>query len=207
MVATQKTAVDPHFLLDVEQASSQNPDASYHEVPSDDYFGAYAEPFDVIYLDGLHTLEQTLRDFTSALELLTPRGVIVIDDVLPNSHFAALPDLDEFLTFRAANYVAEDSWMGDVYRLVFMIDSFFQQVSFRTTEDNHGQLVVWRAPRPSVTERRIEDISRLGFEALLKQGDVLRRAPLHVIRAEVVVWREQANVGTVVTAANGAEPA
>jgi hypothetical protein len=192
--ASQKSAVDPHFDFNVSAARRDNPQASYHEVSSDDYFGSAhaAREFDVIYLDGLHTLEQTLRDFTSALELLAPGGVIVIDDVLPNSHFAALPDVDEFLWHRHANFVLDDSWMGDVYRLVFMIDSFFQQVSYRTTADNHGQLVVWKAARRSVTERKVEDIARLGYEAVLKEADVLRRAPLHLIHAEVVAWREQA---------------
>src|ERR1022692_2180630 len=62
--AKRKVAVDPKFAI-----SPENREASdvvvYHEVTSDIYFGELAssdEQFDVIFLDGLHTLEQTLRD-------------------------------------------------------------------------------------------------------------------------------------------------
>ena len=47
--------------------------------------------FDVIYLDGLHTVEQTLRDLLNALPHLQPQGVIVIDDVRPPTDLAAHP--------------------------------------------------------------------------------------------------------------------
>jgi hypothetical protein len=62
--ARRKVAVDPRFRFDVAAARKENPSASYHEVPSDVYFGTIVDPgerFDVIYLDGLHTAEQTLR--------------------------------------------------------------------------------------------------------------------------------------------------
>ena len=74
--ASRKVAVDPRFRFKVAEARSGDaPEAEFHEVPSDEYFGRIADPderFHVIFLDGLHTLEQTLRDFTNALEFLAP---------------------------------------------------------------------------------------------------------------------------------------
>ncbi|HET6197695.1 MAG TPA: hypothetical protein VFE12_18170, partial [Acetobacteraceae bacterium] len=61
----QKIGVDPAFLFDVN-AYQGNPDIGLYQISSDEFFGrlpAGKGRFDVIYLDGLHTFEQTLRDF------------------------------------------------------------------------------------------------------------------------------------------------
>jgi predicted O-methyltransferase YrrM len=65
----------------------------YHKTISDIYFGELAssdEKFDVIVLDGLHTFEQTLRDLLNSEAYLKPNGVVIIDDVMPNSYQASL---------------------------------------------------------------------------------------------------------------------
>jgi hypothetical protein len=187
--AARKVAVDPRFLFDVAEAEIAHPESTFAQVTSDSYFGSAGdETFDVIYLDGLHTLEQTLRDFTNALERIRPTGVIVIDDVFPNSNFAAMADFAEFRRLRAAGIVKRGSWMGDVYRLVYMIETFFQSVSFRTTAENHGQLVVWKAQRPAVPERSVEEVARLTYEQVLTDNQVFRRQSLDEIVADVRAW-------------------
>jgi hypothetical protein len=191
--AARKVAVDPHFQFDVSEAESAHPEATYHQVPSDEYFGSRARgQFEVIYLDGLHTFEQILRDFTNALELITPDGVIVIDDVIPNSYFASMSNASEFWALHAGGFVQRAFWMGDVYRLVFFIDTFFQQVSFRTVEENHGQLVVWKNVRESVPERTVEEVARLPYERVLSERAVFRPAPVADIVDEVASWKAAA---------------
>lgn len=163
----RKVAVDPKFRFDVAEARKANPHCTYHEVPSDVYFGELADPadrFEVIYLDGLHTVEQTLRDFTSALFFLAPGGIILIDDVRPISYATSLPDRKTARQLRKALDTGEHGWMGDVYRLVFFIETFFQQISYRTVADNYGQLVTWRGRRDSVPDRKIEEVGRLPYE-------------------------------------------
>lgn len=186
--ASRKVAVDPVFDFDLEAARASQPEAQYHEVTSDEYFGRIAglsDRFDVIFLDGLHTLEQTLRDFTSAIPFLAPRGVIVIDDVVPDSHFAAIRDLTVFRTLRHNNIATSASWMGDVYRVVFFIETFFQQFSYRTVADNHGQLIVWPARRTSVPERLVEAVARTTYEDVLLQPDAFRFLPFADILNEL----------------------
>ena len=186
--ASRKVAVDPHFDFDVEAARASQPEALYHEITSDEYFGRVAAPsdrFDVIFLDGLHTLEQTLRDFTNALPFLAPKGVIVIDDVIPDSHFAAIRDLAVFRKLRHSNIATSASWMGDVYRVVFFIETFFQQFSYRTVADNHGQLIAWQARRTSVPERSVEAVARTAYEDVLLQPDTFRLLPFADILGEL----------------------
>lgn len=183
-----KVAVDPKFRFDVEAASRANPQSVYHQVTSDRYFGAIADPedrFDIVYLDGLHTVEQTLRDFNNALFFLAPGGVIVIDDVRPRSYASSLPDLETVAALRQALNLTEKAWMGDVYRLVFFIETFFQQISYHTVTETHGQLVAWRGRRESLAERRLEEVGRLPYESIVTGKASFRYAPFATVLKEL----------------------
>lgn len=183
--AARKVAVDPVFLFDVEAAKRAQPHAEFHEAPSDRYFGEIAEAgerFDLILLDGLHTFEQTLRDLLNAVERLNPQGLIVIDDVRPDSELAALPSRDEATARRDAGEPWDRHWMGDVYRLVYFIDSFMQGWSYRITPDM-GQLVMWRQARGGVQERSVEAIAGLSYADMLARSEVFRTTPFHEIQA------------------------
>jgi Methyltransferase domain len=189
--ATEKVAVDPEFRFDASAPDRQLPGVSYHEVTSDEYFGSivgHDQLFDVIYLDGLHTVEQTLRDLMNSLAYLQPQGVIVIDDVRPPTELASIPDRREFFRVRhAAGRDDEQAWMGDVFRLVYFIDTFCQQLSFRVIDNNHGQAVVWRRRRSAVPHRSLAGVGGLTFAELERNQEVLRLAPFGEIVREVRV--------------------
>lgn len=186
--AATKVAVDPVFEFDHEDPARVVPGVEYHPVTSDHYFGTVVEPdrqFDVIYLDGLHTVEQTLRDVTNALHHLQPRGVILIDDVRPSSHLAAIPDRQLFFEIRNRLGQTAQDWMGDVFRVVLAIETFFQHLSYATVADNHGQAVVWRARRTTVPERGLAAVGAWSFEDLLLHEEALRLASLEEILAQL----------------------
>jgi len=183
--ATRKVAVDPQFLFDTKAFTAGQ--AEFHEVQSDVYFGQIIgadEQFHVIYLDGLHTFEQTLRDLLNAIAHLAPHGVIVVDDTVPTSYEASIPGLGFFHAVREVAAVKDANWMGDVYRLVFFIQTFMQQFSYATIEENHGQTVLWREPRPSerIVPRDMEAITRLEYGHVLLESKTFERRPL----AEIV---------------------
>jgi hypothetical protein len=79
-----------------------------------------------------------------------------------NSCPRSLPDWQMAVRVRAAvdPWARDLSWMGDVYRLVFFIQSFFQQYRYATIQDNHGQLVVWR------DRRAADDVKLRGLETV-----------------------------------------
>jgi hypothetical protein len=192
--AVTKVAVDPKFGFDERPVRPAGCTVAYHEVPSDTYFGTIitrADRFDVIYLDGLHTFEQTLRDLINAVNFLSPHGVIVIDDVRPNSYPASLPEPADMRATKAFLGMDNDhAWMGDVYKLVFFIDTFFQQFSFATIEDNYGQLVMWRDARSEVPLRDIDFFSRLQFMHCVTEQQAFHLMPFSRILIEV---KEAAN--------------
>jgi hypothetical protein len=177
--AAHKVAVDPVFQI---KEGGREPASEYYEVTSDKYFDdldTNIVPFDVIYLDGLHTFEQTLRDLMNALDFLRPDGVIVIDDVRPNSYSSGLPDLNETYAVRRATQDHDLSWMGNVYRLVYFIQSFLPRFNYATVADNHGQLVMWRGKRdPALfVPRQVEDIARMEFRHLINELPALNLLP------------------------------
>lgn len=187
--ATSKVAVDPVFDFDVAERQAAHPEASYHQVTSDEYFATVVAPdqqFDLIYLDGLHVVEQTLRDLMNALHHLAPQGVIVIDDTHPPTYLASLPDRQNY--FRVRRWLGDDdklAWMGDVYRLVYFIETFCPHLSYATIANNHGQTVVWRARRTTVPERALREVAELTFEQMVLLEEHLRLAPFGRIHREL----------------------
>lgn len=187
--APRKVAVDPVFRL--QPPPDQRPPVpgtDYHEVTSDDYFASIVgrdEQFDVIFLDGLHVYEQTLRDLMNALDHLSPRGVVVVDDTHPPSHLCALPDRDEYFAVR--DYIGETDkrWMGDIFKLVWFVDTFCPHLTYRTISDNHGQTVFWRTPRADVRQRSLREVADLTFEQMVVHEDVLQLRPWREIRREL----------------------
>ena len=50
---------------------------------SDEFFKKNRQNFDIIFLDGLHTYEQTIKDIDNGLRFLNTNGVILVHDCLP----------------------------------------------------------------------------------------------------------------------------
>jgi hypothetical protein len=120
-------------------------------------------------------------------------GVILIDDILPSFYHTSLPDR------RVANLVRDatksgsgSEWMGDVYRLVFFIQSFFQQYRYATVMlGNYGQLVVWKERRrPNLlVPRGISAVGALPFENTVTEVDAYNKAPLSTILE--LIWKNK----------------
>jgi hypothetical protein len=186
--AAYKVAVDPNFVFDLDSARNQNPHCLYYEVTSDYYFGHLAsreQKFDVIYIDGLHTFEQTLRDLLNALSYLKKGGVVVIDDVKPDTYSASLrlQAEERLLKKTLAHEAIKESWMGDIYKLVFFIDVFMQQYSYRTVQENHGITVTWEETRSEINDHdcQMEWICGLQFKDTILHQSRYQWEPLSQI--------------------------
>lgn len=189
--AAKKIAVDPIFRFDVPEPRITD-SVEYHEVTSDAYFGSLkrSDKFDVIFVDGLHTNEQTLRDLLNAIEHLSEDGVVVIDDVLPSSYAASLDvqaDAEFFRNTVNRERFDGDNWMGPVYRVVYFIATFMQSFRYATITENHGQTILWRSIRPSPDgeDRTLESIARLSFIEMLHSMEVMNIMPYADILAEI----------------------
>lgn len=190
--AAEKVAVDPKFLFDHEAVAAELPGTSFHETTSDDYFASIATQeteFDVIYLDGLHTSEQTIRDLVNSISFLNSHGVIIIDDVFPSSYSASMHDRAETRILLKSTGDSSGAWMGDVYRLVFFVESFCQQFSYGTVNNNHGQLIMWREPRQLLPTRTLREVGEKAYKDLFMEKESFRCASLDVILEKIKAAR------------------
>jgi hypothetical protein len=168
-----KVAVDPKFRFKVQDYASQN--TIFHEVTSDLFFSKLAPiygEYDLIYLDGLHTFEQTFRDFCASLCYAHARTIWLIDDTHPTGRLAAIPDHQFVKRSRKVLRIKDARWMGDVFKAVFAIHDFFPQFSYATFPE-HGQTAIWLETRENFlpTWNSLEKISRLSYGDFLKFRD------------------------------------
>ena len=79
------------------------------EKMSDDFFNSNTEMFDIVFIDWLHTFEQSLKDLINASRCLNEWGIIIMHDCLPWNEDMASP---------VSNGGA---WNWDVYKTVIRV--------------------------------------------------------------------------------------
>ena len=116
------------------------------KLESDNFFAKNITIFDIVYLDGLHTYEQTLRDLINTFNVVSDSGVIIIDDTIPIDEYSALPDPKEAYKSRLEfSNSDETSWHGDVFRVVSVVGEW--NISFlriaTITDLSNPKTVLW----------------------------------------------------------------
>jgi hypothetical protein len=192
LIAANKVAVDPDFRFSITDAAKSDKTAKFYSMVCDDYFlkaCGREERFDVVFLDGLHTFEQTLRDLMNSIACIKPGSIIIIDDVLPDGYSASISNYSEFHRFHAASGEKNGNWMGDVYRLVYFISAFMPMYSYATVAENHGQIVMWRDPRPIELDMSVEAVSRVSYCDVVLDMKPFNIKPFKDIMNLIVEWR------------------
>ena len=163
-----KTGVDPNLMFNRLLVR----DVTLHRKTSDEFFRRLSKDvlYDLIFLDGLHTFEQTARDFVNAVEHLKPGGIIVIDDVVPNSEAKTHPNREEAKRRQIVEAGSSDGeWFGDVWKLPVAISELYsgyldvETVGFGPC----GQAVVRQLnthfPLPRIPEKAFSEFRELVF--------------------------------------------
>lgn len=143
-----KTAVDPTFLFDLDLAP-QGESVEYFQISSDSFFGEIRRDrkYDLVFLDGLHTWDQTYRDFCNTLLITHDQSIIILDDIFPCDVFSCNRDQVEAVMMR--QFMTRDpsnAWHGDTYKVIPLIRTFHPLLSFCTIiTDGNPQALVWRS--------------------------------------------------------------
>lgn len=170
----EKIGVDPLPAFDWRAELAA--DFVIHEMSSDEYFSSYSSAsFDLIFVDGLHTFEQSFRDFCTTLLLSNRKTVWVIDDTVPEDYASTMRTLERCYLVRRHAGAESVSWHGDVFKVIFAIHDFFINFDFRTIVDKgNPQTIVAFSPRSDFRPRwnSLEAISRLDYTDYLQNNIV-----------------------------------
>ena len=144
-----RTGVDPLFRFDWR--SQHNKDGTqFHECTSDEFFHDLdpSTRYDLIFVDGLHTFEQTYRDILHALRHSHAGTVIAIDDTIPSDVYSTCRDQQECYELRRRGTALEDRrWHGDTFKVVPLIAAFNNDLRLITLIDGGNPwTLIWRPP-------------------------------------------------------------
>ena len=117
VICENKSGVDPHKGGNIR-------------LTSDSFFEVNKTYFDLVFIDGLHTYEQVLKDVNNSLKFLNKGGVIALHDMFPrNWKECFMPP------------VTLGDWTGDVWKLGFS-DFRSCDLEFVLVEADHGLGVI-----------------------------------------------------------------
>jgi len=122
----RKTGVDPsprRVLAEWEM----------HQMTSDAFFATNTSKFDLIFIDGLHTSDQVIKDIFNALAALAKNGVIAVHDCNPMTEEAQVRD---------RGVASKGEWSGDVWKAIVFFRKSLSDVFCRVFPFDHGVAVI-----------------------------------------------------------------
>lgn len=142
-----------------------------HRMGSDEFFKKYqGNPFDLIFIDGLHEQKQFVRDVLNSLSVLHQHGVIVAHDCLPQKKEHQL-NVQEFQRKYEADPPNGYAWNGDVWKGFTEVRTW-NEVDSCTFDAHCGYGLVIKRPNTSYL-RMVPEV--LDWEAYKEYKEILLR--------------------------------
>lgn len=177
--AKRKFGVDPNYFfakraLLKSWLKKSNRTQRMFRCTSDHFFLHHAAQvcekgeFDLIFIDGMHTYEQSLQDAVNSLNFLKRDGRIVFHDCNPWSEESAQPHIPS----------GKVSWNGDVWKTIFHLRQHQEIFECFTYEADEGLgILKWRnnasdlippelSPQPSIKNLTYADLQKKRNEYL-----------------------------------------
>jgi len=117
---------------------------------SDEFFINNKKKFDIIFLDGLHTYEQTIKDIDNSLKFINEKGVIVIHDCLPKKIWNQIVP-------RIYGH-----WNGDVWKAIVHSRTYIQAETYTCMAD-HGLGMIFKRKNRNCLELKEKNFKNLKF--------------------------------------------
>lgn len=142
---------------DYKAGIDPNVDCKYR-MTSDDFFRNYqGERFDLIFADGLHTAEQTLRDINNALNFITENGFVVVHDCNPASEEMQWPI--ERLSPDAFWHPGwcKITWCGDVWKAFAKLRATRPELGMYVVDIDFGVGVINKSSQKLFTKKIVPE--------------------------------------------------
>ena len=122
---------------------------------SDEFFKSNNDKFDIIFLDGLHTYNQTIKDINNSLEHLNSNGIIIIHDCLPKKIWNQIVP-------RMYGH-----WNGDVWKAI-VESRTLSDIDTYTCIADHGLGVIFKRKNRNLLNLKIKNFEKLKFSEYYK---------------------------------------
>jgi len=133
---------------------------------SDEFFNSNTEKFDIIFLDGLHTYEQTIKDINNSLKFIKSSGVIVIHDCLPKKIWNQIVP-------RIYGH-----WNGDVWKAIVHSRTYLNADTYTCIAD-HGLGLIFKRKNKNLLEIKIKEFKKLKFSDYYKNHKIFMNLISH----------------------------
>ncbi len=117
---------------------------------SDEFFKSNKTFFDIIFLDGLHTYSQTIKDIDNSLKFLNEHGVILIHDCLPKKIWNQIVP-------RMYGH-----WNGDVWKAI-VHSRTYEHADTYTCATDHGIGIIFKRKNKDRLVLSINNFKELKF--------------------------------------------
>jgi hypothetical protein len=174
--AAHKMAVDPAFKIPPGRKlkyfvkNTANFNNHYFEQTSDDFFASKSDFLEdhkpkIVFVDGLHTYEQSLRDVINSLAYLEPGGIVLMHDCNPLTEAAASPaDSMDHAKTEIQEY--RGIWNGEVWKAIVHMRSLHPELEVFVLDCDHGIGVVKRGKPHNTLNYSAEEIRQLSYKDL-----------------------------------------
>ena len=146
-----KTNVDPFFDKRSGQTDHFLP---INMMTSDEFFASNKEKFDIIFVDGLHTFEQTLTDIMNSLECLNEGGIVIAHDMLPPTEWHQ----------RDSNEKEGGEWNGTCWKAVAYLRTTNPNLTIHTVDSDWGTAII-RKGESKLFEKKFDEIDYSFFRS------------------------------------------
>lgn len=117
-----------------------------HEMTSDEFFDQNKNTYDIIFVDGLHTEEQTHKDILNSLKILNEHGSIVVHDCLPHA--------EEFIQI---------CWNGTVFRSIIDLRYNQKDVTIKVVDTDNGCGIIQRGKQELYNKVPLEEAKTYAY--------------------------------------------
>jgi hypothetical protein len=169
-----KVGLDPHFTFTWKFRAywtlryPANATARLYRMTSDAFFARppARDRFDLIFIDGLHTAEQSFRDVQNSLELLAPQGVIVMHDCSPPNQAAAHPasSYAHAVSLRLPGWTG--AWTGDVWKTICRLRATRSDLQVFVLDCDFGLGIITRGHPENRLAVDQDMLDRMGYTEL-----------------------------------------
>lgn len=165
-------AVNPNFQIPGGYRNSEA--EKFYPITSDEFFENPPRELtdlglDIVFIDGLHTYEQSLRNVKNALKYLNPNGVIVMHDCLPDSPATAAPTFEE----AKKHPDFKGAWTGDVYKTILHLRATSFDLFVAVVNTDWGVGIVKKGQPENKLPLSLESIKAMTFEEFVKDKERL----------------------------------